>query len=118
MKITVKAKIDGGIHLKYGEIIKGKEYEIEEEDFGDQLFERPPGFESPHEKADRERAEAAAAKEIAAAVDNPPQSPLTLRGEVGPASPPLDKGDPGGPKGRGGVTAPASTEEVKSEGGK
>ena len=62
-KITVKARIDGGIHLKHGEIIAGKTYHIDEEDFGAELFERPEGFESPHEKADRERAEATMAKQ-------------------------------------------------------
>jgi len=50
-KITVKAKIDAGIHLKYGPIVKGQEYEIEEADFGDQLFELPaqgqPAAEKP-----------------------------------------------------------------------
>jgi len=56
-KITVKAKIDGGTHLKYGEIKAGQKYEIDPEDFGEELFERPKGFESPHEKADRERRE-------------------------------------------------------------
>lgn len=56
-KIVVVAKIDAGILLKYGEIQAGKKYEIDEEDFGDQLFERPsPGWLSPHEKADRDRA--------------------------------------------------------------
>lgn len=57
-KIDVTAKIDGGVHLKYGEIKAGRTYTIDEEDFGEQLFHRPPGFESPHEKADRERREA------------------------------------------------------------
>lgn len=56
-KITVKAKIDAGVHLKYGPIIKGQEYEIEENDFGNQLFERPQGFESPLEKAEKARAQ-------------------------------------------------------------
>ena len=60
MAITVTARIDGGVHLKYGEIVKGRQYTIEEEDFGAELFDRPPGFESPHEKADRERLEALA----------------------------------------------------------
>ncbi len=68
--IIVKAKIDAGIHMKYGEIKAGKTYTIAEEDFGAELFERPEGFESPHEKADRERAEGEQAKseEIPAAV--------------------------------------------------
>ena len=68
-KITVTAKIDGGVHLKYGEIVKGKQYAIEEEDFGEQLFERPPGFESPHDKAAREQ------REAKTAADNP-QTPV------------------------------------------
>lgn len=57
LKIQVKAKIDGGVHLKYGEIKAGQTYEIDDVDFGDELFVRPKGFESPHEKADRERRE-------------------------------------------------------------
>lgn len=61
-KITVKARIDGGVHLKHGPIIKGQTYTIDEEDFGAELFERPEGFESPHEKTDRERAEVEQAK--------------------------------------------------------
>lgn len=65
-KITVKAKINGGVHLKYGEILEGQEYTIDEEDFGAELFERPNGFESPHEKTDRERAEAVNASAIEA----------------------------------------------------
>jgi len=57
-RIVVKAKIDGGIHVKYGEIAKGREYEIDEEDFGAELFERPsPEWLSPHEKADKTRAQ-------------------------------------------------------------
>lgn len=57
-QIKVTAKIDGGTHIKYGEIKKDQQYSIDEEDFGEQLFHRPPGFESPLEKADRERLEA------------------------------------------------------------
>lgn len=72
-KITVKAKIDGGIHLKYGEIKAGQSYEIEEADFGDQLFERPPGFESPHERAEREKREAAQAPDAQPPVPEPPE---------------------------------------------
>ena len=34
-KIDVTAKIDGGVHLKYGEIKAGRTYTIDEEDFGE-----------------------------------------------------------------------------------
>lgn len=84
-KITVKAKIDGGVHLKHGPIIKGQEYTIEEEDFGAELFERPPGFESPHERADRERREALVSEpsEPSEPSDQPGQSePTTNHEEV------------------------------------
>lgn len=58
-QITVKAKIDGGVHRKYGAIIAGQTYPIDEEDFGAELFERPsPEWLSPHEQKDKERAEA------------------------------------------------------------
>lgn len=90
-KITVKAKIDGGIHLKYGEIKAGQSYEIEEVDFGDQLFERPPGFESPLERAEREKQEAA-------------QAPVTQP----PTPEPPDKVK---------KSAPPSSEAEKQEGG-
>ncbi|PKN46761.1 MAG: hypothetical protein CVU59_05025 [Deltaproteobacteria bacterium HGW-Deltaproteobacteria-17] len=88
-KITVKAKIDGGIHLKYGEIKAGQSYEIEEADFGDQLFERPPGFESPHERAER--------REAAQAPDVQPPAPETPE--------------------KAKKTAPPSSEAEKQEGG-
>jgi hypothetical protein len=39
--ITVIGKDDLGHSWKFGQIIKGQEYSIEEEDFTDQLFERP-----------------------------------------------------------------------------
>jgi len=63
-KIDVTAKIDAGVHLKYGEIKAGRTYTIDEEDFGDQLFHRPDGFESPHEMADRERREAGTGDQV------------------------------------------------------
>jgi len=56
--ITVTAKIDGGTHPKYGAIVKDREYTIAEEDFGAELFERPShDWLSPHEQADKARAE-------------------------------------------------------------
>jgi len=56
--ITVKAKINAGHHPKYGEIKKGKPYTIDENDFGEQLFERP----DKNWKAPWERKAAQAAK--------------------------------------------------------
>lgn len=41
MKINVVAKITAGVHPKYGAIIEGQTYTIDEQDFGDQLFDRP-----------------------------------------------------------------------------
>lgn len=87
-KITVKAKIDGGIHLKHGPIIKGQNYTIDEEDFGAELFERPDGFESPHEKADRERPGTVEA--VNGKSDETEKSALTLPSI--PASPDSKKG--------------------------
>jgi len=74
-RITVTALIDGGVHLKYGEIKAGREYTIDEEDFGAELFARPNGFESPHEKADRERREAEAKSQELETGDLPASSP-------------------------------------------
>lgn len=37
--IKVIARIGGTIHPKYGLLEQGKEYEIEEADFGDEIFE-------------------------------------------------------------------------------
>ena len=48
-RIMVNARINGGTHVKYGPIIKGQQYEIDDIDFGPELFERPEGFVSPHE---------------------------------------------------------------------
>ena len=42
MKITVTGKGDLGFSPKFGEIIEGQEYTIEEEDFADQLFVKKP----------------------------------------------------------------------------
>jgi hypothetical protein len=92
-KIKVKAKIDAGVHLKYGPIIKGQEYEIEDRDFGPELFERPePGWLSPLETPPED----VGAVREPPSEDNPPQSPLNLRGEAKKESPPLDKGGLGG----------------------
>ena len=50
-KITVKARIDAGHHPKYGEIVKGREYTIDANDFGAQLFARPEkGWKAPWER--------------------------------------------------------------------
>ncbi len=38
--IEVKAKIGGTNHPKYGALVKGKTYMIEEKDFGDKIFAR------------------------------------------------------------------------------
>lgn len=42
MKITVTAKITAGHHPKYGAIIAGQIYQIDEADFADQLFVGAP----------------------------------------------------------------------------
>lgn len=52
-KITVIAKIGDTIHPKYGFLVQGLEYEIDENDFGDEIFE--------------------VKKEIAAKINNPKQ---------------------------------------------
>jgi hypothetical protein len=55
-KIKVKAKIDAGHHRKYGEIKKGKSYTIDENDFGDQLFERPSkNWKAPWEQTKEQK---------------------------------------------------------------
>lgn len=83
-KIEVKAKIDGGIHLKYGEIKAGQKYLIDSEDFGEQLFERPKGFESPHEKAAREKQEVENPTDVAdpPAVDESPKEAVPPSSEA------------------------------------
>lgn len=62
--ITVTAKITAGYHPGLGKhIVKGETYEIEEEQFGDELFERPdPDWLSPLERAAKETAEKATAE--------------------------------------------------------
>ena len=59
-KIAVKICSDQGdlgTHVKFGALVPGATIIIDEEDFGDQLFERPsPDWRSPHEKKDAERA--------------------------------------------------------------
>jgi hypothetical protein len=92
-KITVKAKIDGGTHIKYGPIIKGQEYSIEEEDFGAELFERPQGFESPHERADREAQELRVkGQEASKGLDPCPLTPDPDLPTPSPQSPITNKG--------------------------
>lgn len=64
-RIKVKALLDAGYSPLLDQHIRaGQEYEMEEEQWGDQLFERPdPLWLSPHElrvKAEEERAAAAA----------------------------------------------------------
>lgn len=39
-KIKVTAKIGDTIHPKYGQLVKGDEYTIEEEEFGEEIFEK------------------------------------------------------------------------------
>jgi hypothetical protein len=41
MQITVIGKDNLGYSPKFGEIVKGQQYQIEEEDFADQLFDLP-----------------------------------------------------------------------------
>lgn len=41
-KITVKAKIGDTIHPRLGQLVKGEEYLIEEEEFGEEIFEEIP----------------------------------------------------------------------------
>ncbi len=38
--IKVTSKISNTYHPKYGELVAGQEYEIDEQDFGDEIFER------------------------------------------------------------------------------
>lgn len=58
IKVKVRSDVpDLGVHQKYGQLTAGAEIEIEEEDFGAGLFERPsPEFLSPHEQKDKARA--------------------------------------------------------------
>jgi len=49
--INVKARINGGHHPLYGQIIAGKTYTIDPNHFGEQLFERPSkGWLAPWEQ--------------------------------------------------------------------
>lgn len=52
--IKVIAKIGDTYHPKYGELVKGHEYEIDEADFGDEIFEKGTGL-SPKQKKDKEQ---------------------------------------------------------------
>ena len=88
-KISVKIRNDigdPGEHRKYGRLEPGKTISIDEEDFGSELFERPEGFISPHEKADQERA-AAEGRTI---------------GKHDPPAPVADQPAPGGKQSKGG----------------
>lgn len=56
--VTVRSdKGDLGTHIKHGELAPGRKLIIEEEEFSAELFDRPAGFVSPHEQADKARAE-------------------------------------------------------------
>lgn len=58
-KITVKVRkdIEATQHHIYGLLEPGKSVNIEEEDFGDELFDRPStGWLSPLEQLDKDRA--------------------------------------------------------------
>ena len=51
MQITVVAKGDLGTHPVHGPIQAGQSFTIEEEQFADQLFERPsPEWQAPWER--------------------------------------------------------------------
>lgn len=53
MQITVKAKGDfGWSPVINAEIVKGQEFTIEEDQFSDDLYERPTGFIPPWERPD------------------------------------------------------------------
>lgn len=41
VRIQVTAKMDAGVHPKYGRIVVGRTYTINEADFSAALFERP-----------------------------------------------------------------------------
>lgn len=57
IEVTVRKDVgDLGTHRKYGALVPGSTISIDEEDFGAGLFERPKGFISPHEQADKDRA--------------------------------------------------------------
>lgn len=60
-KITVKAKIGDTIHPKYGLLVKGSEYLIEEEEFGEEIFEKipldPPLLKGEAKQGDSEKTE-------------------------------------------------------------
>ncbi len=73
-KISVKVRSDigdPGVHRKYGALKPGETISIDEEDFGAGLFERPAGFVSPHEQADKDRA--AELKQRVGDQDPPPE---------------------------------------------
>lgn len=76
-KISVKVRSDigdPGVHVKYGALKPGSTVLIEEEDFGDGLFERPAAdLLSPHEQADKDRA--AAEGRTIGAFAPPPEPP-------------------------------------------
>ncbi len=72
--VTVRKDIgDPGEHRIYGKLEPGKTVTIDEEYFGDKLFERPdPEWLSPHEKADKDRAAELATR--VGKLDPPPAS--------------------------------------------
>ncbi len=102
IQVTIrKDQGDLGIHPIYGRLEPGGKIEIEEEHFGDQLFERPsPDWLSPQEKRDKERAQElqmdVGGQKYEPPANSPPQSPL-IKGDVSKASAP-DKGESEGIK--------------------
>ncbi len=78
-KIDVKVRSDVGdlgIHPKYGALVPGTTITIEEEEFGDGLFERPKkGWISPLEQQDKD--ERARRDKEAAAAETAPSAPAT-----------------------------------------
>lgn len=65
-RIKVKALLDAGYSPLLDQHIRaGQEYEMEEDQWGDQLFERPdPIWLSPHELRVKEEEERAAAEAV------------------------------------------------------
>jgi len=87
-KIDVRVRSDigdPGVHHKYGPLRPGTTVSIDEEDFGDELFERPHAdYLSPYEQADKARA--AEQKQRVGKYDPPeekkPKSKPEIREEV------------------------------------
>lgn len=58
IKVTAKGNL--GIHPVHGEIVENREYDIDENDFGDQLFHRPEGWVPPWERTAEQASDPAA----------------------------------------------------------